>query len=316
LAHPRQDTTLARALEEMGKGDARFAVRTGLVPGKDWYREGGVGRYVVGRNDVPSRVEDFRKYMVREQLGDQVKAAMVAPDANDLPSGRRVETGYTQYTSTMDIRFTATNLQGIFVETIQAYRFIGGGGGLAGGISYLTEYPIELPNIALDHVSTTVRLPIGLATPEAGPAQPSGAGAGVSANEPWPRDPRVAFARYRDGLEAIAKANPKTQVVWSTMPITGADNLQRSFFNLQVRQYCTAKGRPLFDVAAIMSHGADGRLSFDDQGETLAKSWQEPGTRAELNQAGRQRVAEAWWTLMSKLSGWKPEPKADVAATP
>ncbi len=309
IAHPSSNATLVTALKEYGERDPRFALRSGVRPSKDWFAEGGVGGYPVGKNDTQSRVSDFQTAVGLYHLGENVQAAMVALDPNDLPSGRRVESGYTQFSSTMDVRFTSTNLQGVYVETLIAWRFIGGGGGTLGGAAYQTTYPLELPNVMVDHVSTTVRLPIGLATPESGGGSAAAPAGGVASAGAWPRDPRVAFAKYRDGLEAIEKSSPKTKVVWATMPITESDNMQRSWFNLQVRQYCAAKGKPLFDVAALQSHGPDGRLAYDDQGESLAKGWKEPASRSDLNPAGREHLAQAWWTLMAKLDGWKPEAK-------
>jgi hypothetical protein len=314
LAHPPQSTALVVGLQEMAKADPRLAVRSATSPRKTWYAEGGVGTYPSGGyNKLSTRLDAFNGAVARDALAGAVKVMQVQADANDLPSGRRIESGYTQYSATMDIRFTSTALQGIFVEEILAYQRIGNL--LIGPLSY----PLELPNFSLDHVSVSARVPIGLATPDAGAVQGDGGGGRVASNEPWPRDPRVAFAAYRDNLEKLEKDNPGTSVVWSTIPLTTGDNLQRSWFNVQVRRYAVEHGKPLFDLAALQSHGADGKVAYDDQGEVLAKDWVEGTSPTAMNATGRSRVATAWWYMMARIQGWKaPEAKpvdAGAAAT-
>ncbi|GDY12424.1 hypothetical protein LBMAG53_13020 [Planctomycetota bacterium] len=310
LAYPSQHQALAQGLDELAGKDPRFALRSATSPKADWYANGGgVGRFAAGgTNKLTARLDSIAANLV--DVLPKLAIAQVQSDANDVPSGRRIETGYTQYSATMDVRFTSSKLEGLFVEELTAYRRIG-------NVLILdpVTYPLELPNFAIDHVSVTARVPIGLATPEPGAVQGAGAGNTLAKNDqqPWPRDPRVAFAAYRDSMEKLEKSHPGTAFVWTTMPLTAADNLQRSWFNLQVRNYAVHFGKPLFDLAAVQSHGPDGRVRYDDQGEVLAKEWTESGSTVAMNAAGRAKLANAWWWLMAKLDGFEAKAAGDPA---
>src|SRR5262249_2705717 len=58
---------------------------------------------------------------------------------------------------TMEIRPSSVTLQGVFVEVIFAPRIIGNGGGNLGGVVVLgLPYPIELPNVAVRTLRSTI----------------------------------------------------------------------------------------------------------------------------------------------------------------
>ncbi len=61
---------------------------------------------------------------------------------------------------TMEIRPTNVGLAGVFIETIVAQQVVGGGGGNAGGaVIPAVGYPIELPNVEVQTLRSTVMLP-------------------------------------------------------------------------------------------------------------------------------------------------------------
>jgi Flp pilus assembly secretin CpaC len=60
----------------------------------------------------------------------------------------------------MEIRPSSVVLQGVFVELISAPRVVGNGGGNGGGVVILgLPYAIELPNVVVRTLRSTVMLP-------------------------------------------------------------------------------------------------------------------------------------------------------------
>lgn len=117
-------------------------------------------------------------------------------------------------------------------------------------------------------------------------------------------DQDASFAVYRDQLLALEAAYPTKRFIWWTMPLTtsGADNGLRAAFNQQVRAYCAASGKPLYDIAAIESHDALGAPVLSGGHEAMAAAWSSDG--GHLNDAGSARAAQAMWWLMARLAGW------------
>lgn len=117
-------------------------------------------------------------------------------------------------------------------------------------------------------------------------------------------DQDASFTVYRDQLLALEAAHPTKKFIWWTIPLTtsGADNALRAAFNQQVRAYCAANGKPLYDIAAIESHDALGAPVQSGGHEAMAAAWSSDG--GHLNEAGSARAAQAMWWLMARLAGW------------
>lgn len=117
-------------------------------------------------------------------------------------------------------------------------------------------------------------------------------------------DQAASFASYRDAMLALEAAHPTKRFIWWTMPITtsGSENALRAAFNQQVRAYCAAHGKALYDVADIESHTLDNAVVESGGVEEMDPAWSSDG--GHLNGAGSARAAQAMWWLMARVAGW------------
>jgi hypothetical protein len=118
-------------------------------------------------------------------------------------------------------------------------------------------------------------------------------------------DQEADFATYRDSMNRLASTYPQKSIVWWTMPImtNDSDNAKRQAFNSQVRAYCNANDRPIFDIADIESHKNDGSAVANSGVEAMDPDQSSDG--GHLSELGASRTAQAQWVLMAKLAGWK-----------
>ena len=298
VARPSAGSALVRGLQRLAQRQPeRYALRVEPGPTQAWLAAGGVGSYSVGKGfDPTSRAQALAAKVDAVAKGRDPDVATLEFAPEDLPSSGRVEVCYRQYSVDADVSITHASLTGSFTDTISAPRVIGGGGGAGGGaVTGPLPFPIELPNVAVDHVSTHVRLPAGIG--------PDAVSELRTVAEPSPRDPRVALGAHRDAMAAIAAAHPRTALVYATMPLKPDDNRQREFFNAYLRGDAAAHGRPLLDIADIQAHDAGGALAMNSHGPVLAADWVKPGTTA-MGDEGEIRLAKAWWVLMARVSGW------------
>lgn len=130
-------------------------------------------------------------------------------------------------------------------------------------------------------------------------------------------DPNADFDVTRASMEALKTRYPSKTFVWWTMPImtSGGDNARRAAYNAKVREHAKRKDVPLFDIADIESHAPDGSAVLDRGVEAMAASYSSDG--GHLNDAGGARVANAWWVLMARISGFNPSGAAsNTGASP
>lgn len=116
-------------------------------------------------------------------------------------------------------------------------------------------------------------------------------------------DQAADFASYRDSMVGLKRTYPEKTFVWWTMPITtdGDDNQLRADFNQAVRDYCKEFDCPLFDIADIESHTADGTAVTNAGVEALDPDQSSDG--GHLNTLGSARMAQAQWILMARIAG-------------
>ena len=108
-------------------------------------------------------------------------------------------------------------------------------------------------------------------------------------------------------LEALEAEHPDKIVVWWTMGLARAIGTQVSEeFNNQLRAYAAANGKPLMDIAAIVSHTPDGQPCFHNGYAAMCADYTTEQFGGHLNARGKLRMAKAYWVLMARLAGWRP----------
>ncbi|MEK7414702.1 MAG: SGNH/GDSL hydrolase family protein [Planctomycetota bacterium] len=286
------NSPLAKGLSALAKHDARYQLRIGKGPmSASWYKGGAVGIH-----RAPSAVradksaETFARIAKRDGSNIDVAAMELAPDA--FPNGRTIQVPYRQFTAGMDINLSNTALDSVFTENIVSYATQGNG--TATTINPGVNYPVELPNVGINHLSTHVKVPAGLGTPEPGWKVDDG---------PSPRDPRQALKDVHGAVDTVAAERPALKVIWTTMPLAVRGNAQRNWYNAQVRSYTAEHKIPLIDVAEIMATGRDGKIATDGEGPVMAAEWVAPGTSV-ANEDLQRRVAAAYWWTTARVTGW------------
>ena len=117
-------------------------------------------------------------------------------------------------------------------------------------------------------------------------------------------DTAAQWTYYREAMLNLEATYPGKIFVWWTMPITTSGNDNRDAYNTQVRNFCAANGKPLYDIAAIESHDPSGlQISAGDK-EAMYHGYSDDG--GHLNETGQIRAAQAMWWLMARLTGWTP----------
>lgn len=129
-------------------------------------------------------------------------------------------------------------------------------------------------------------------------------------------DPAANWSYYRDHMLALETAYPAKKFVWWTIPILTSDDGQaaaRDAFNQNVRSFCSANNKALFDIADIECHTPAGVKNVDGNGrEAMVASYSSDG--GHLNSTGGERVARAFWYLVARLAGWDGEVPVTMSA--
>ena len=117
-------------------------------------------------------------------------------------------------------------------------------------------------------------------------------------------DTAAQWTYYRDAMLTLEATYPGKIFIWWTMPIKAAGYANRDAFNTQVRNFCAANGKPLYDIADIESHDPSGIPISEGGYEAMYSGYSDDG--GHLNETGRLRAAKAMWWLMARLAGWTP----------
>jgi hypothetical protein len=126
-------------------------------------------------------------------------------------------------------------------------------------------------------------------------------------------------------LEAFEAEHPdKVVLYWTTSLARGIGTVEAEQFNEQMRQYALSHGKPLFDVADILSHDPSGNPCYDNRDGVAYREENLPddglllpaicphyttetdGGHLGSVSAGKIRVAKAFWVLMAQIAGWQP----------
>jgi hypothetical protein len=122
----------------------------------------------------------------------------------------------------------------------------------------------------------------------------------------------------------------KIFIYWTTSLARSIGTDVSQTFNSQMRQYAIDNGKPLFDVADILSHDPNGNPCYDDRdgipydNGNRSENYPDDGLEylaicqhytTEVNgghlgtvSTGSIRVAKAFWVLMAYLAGWNGTP--------
>ena len=299
IGHCPEGHALLIGLRELAEAEPeRFSLRFDRTPNGRWLSSGGLGNFQVGSRKHPEeRVEVFEAKMTRRDFAADVDMAAIAFNREDISPGRRVEFVQVAHRVRMDIKAYSVSLADVFTENITAQRAFTVG---QGGAVFTGNYPLELPNVSVVGVQTSVVGPAG-----GGGGRPSVISELTTRPVVSSRYPPLAFQLYRESMDRLESQYPDSTFVWTTVPLARGDNLQRNLFNHYVRRYTAGDDdhppRPLLDIAAILTHDEYGP-NEDAFGPVLSSSWQEAEAPDEINAAGRQRLAQAWWLLASQLT--------------
>jgi hypothetical protein len=121
---------------------------------------------------------------------------------------------------------------------------------------------------------------------------------------------------FRSRMEKLEADYPAETFVWWTIPLTRDGQPGTDLFNSQMRSYCAANGKVLFDIADVECHEADGtRLVNASGNEIISANYTKEIHAGHLNPTGRVHVASAFWYLMARTAGWDPRPCVDYDGT-
>jgi hypothetical protein len=140
-------------------------------------------------------------------------------------------------------------------------------------------------------------------------------------------------------LEDFEAAHPELTVIyWTTSLARSIGSPESEIFNNQMRAYAMSHGKPLFDVADILSHDPYGNPCYDNRDGvpynigTASENYPDDGLNTPAIcqyyttesdgghlgtiSVGKIRVAKAFWVLMAQLAGWNPGVPPPATFTP
>lgn len=129
----------------------------------------------------------------------------------------------------------------------------------------------------------------------------------------WPETtgyyPDGAAAASADitAMESFISANPGITVVYWTMPLQSNESFAaREAYNSAIRKHCTDNNRWLLDMADIECHNPAGVKQVDGGGREVALADYVLADGGHLSQAGRLRMARAYWKLIAEIARSRP----------
>jgi len=264
------NSPLAGGLKQLAKSSPKY----NLIITSAWSAPNKGGGVFTNKASTSLRIDRA----VESLNSSYVKSTNIDTIALDLtpqviPSGRRIEAPYIKYNTNMEINLTSSSFNGSTTDYINAPTSTTGS----------ASFPIELPGL------TTVNIHTGVSVP-------SGSSPDVT-YIPSARNPRQALVDIIQGMGVVANTK-RVQPIFFTLPLTTSKNLQRNWYNNEIRLWCIKNKQPLLDIAEIEATGSSGELEVDSEGPRLAASWTD---KDSINDEGKMRIAKAWWWLAAKL---------------
>ncbi|MFW5845889.1 MAG: hypothetical protein ACOCXJ_06660 [Planctomycetota bacterium] len=283
LATPRGGDELYRGLRRLAERDGeRYGFRQTRRPSARWLERGG-GIALVQRGssrDPQEHLAESTERIAAIGADAPLRALAMTLAADSISDGARPEyrtIRVERQRALLELHVGSSQLQGMDQHQISSI----GPNGIP------LNYPIQTPRLNLRQLDTTVLVPAGSGGDASYRVVPSG------------RHPDLAARAYRGGMRQLADTWPDTVLVYATVPLETDDNQQRHRFNQQIRAAAAADGAALLDLADLLAHEADGSPATDAHGPVVAGSWREG---RGLNDAGRERLASAWWQLMDDIA--------------
>jgi hypothetical protein len=109
-----------------------------------------------------------------------------------------------------------------------------------------------------------------------------------------------AFNSVRLVIEGLETSYPNVRFIWWTMPIQTTGNSATDAYNVLVRNYCAQNNKYLLDIADIECHCPLDNYIQDGGFQALFSGYTDDG--GHLNSLGQQRVARAYWTVLSMIA--------------
>lgn len=107
----------------------------------------------------------------------------------------------------------------------------------------------------------------------------------------------------------LAETNNPTKrfIYWTSSLARVIGTAESRDFNNCQRAFATANGKILFDFSDVESHTPSGVACVNGSGmPIICTNYTNEANGGHLNQAGKVRVAKAYWVLMARLAGWNP----------
>lgn len=119
-------------------------------------------------------------------------------------------------------------------------------------------------------------------------------------------DDQADASVYLASMETLEAEFPGTVFIYTTMPLRAQpvqENVRAGAYNETVRDFCSAKGKLLFDVADIEAHDPAGNeIVFDMDGadhQMMYTAYTDDG--GHLNELGRERMSLGWYAVAATL---------------
>jgi len=124
--------------------------------------------------------------------------------------------------------------------------------------------------------------------------------------------------RYLDSMATLEASNPGVTFIYVTgnAQAKWGDGYNRYLRNEQIREYCNANGKVLFDFADIDCWYNGDQNNYQHSGSTVPVEH----SHYSGNQAGHttyescEQKGKAFWWMMARIAGWDPGPSTTTTA--